>query len=70
MPPAYHGNPLSKQGSFVFIHPSWEMIDMIASAGFSSIRFAVTYSLTEGIVSNGCPYPDGHMWPVVIVAQK
>lgn len=70
LPPAYHGNPLSDQGSFVFIHPSWELIDMISSVGFSSVKIPVTYSVAEGIVSNGCPYPDGHMWPAVIVAKK
>lgn len=70
LPEAYHGNPLSDKGSFVFIHPSWELIDTIYAAGFRKVEIPVAYSLGEGIVSNGCPYPDGHMWPMAIVATK
>jgi SAM-dependent methyltransferase len=70
LPPVYHGNPLSDKGSFVFIHPSWEIIDMLYYAGFKSVSLMIEYSLAEGIISNGCPFDDGHMWPVVILAQK
>jgi SAM-dependent methyltransferase len=70
LPEAYHGNPLSDKGSFVFIHPSWELIDMIYAAGFRKVQIPVAYSVGEGVVSNGCPFPDGHMWPMAIVATK
>jgi len=70
MPPAYHGNPLSSEGSLVYIHPSWEVIEALAEMGFEDVRVAWRYSVEEAIVSNGCPYPDGHMWPIVFVARR
>jgi SAM-dependent methyltransferase len=70
LPEAYHGNPLSSQGSFVFIHPSWELLEMIYAAGFRKVQTPIAYSVGEGIFSNGCPFPDGHMWPMAIVATK
>jgi len=27
-------------------------------------------SVGEGIVSNGCPYPDGHVWACAFVAKR
>jgi len=70
MPPAYHGNPISSEGSLVFIHPSWEVYEYLCSSGFSSLELAVGYDPLQGIVSCGCPYPDGHVWPVVFAARK
>jgi SAM-dependent methyltransferase len=70
LPRAYHGNPLSSEGSLVFIHPSWELYEGIAGLGFASVQIAISYDPIQGIFSNGCPFPDGHMWPVVFVARK
>jgi len=70
LPEAYHGNPVSEDGSLVFIHPSWEVYNFIKSIGFDKVSLAVNYDPVQGIVSNGCPFPDGHMWPVVFVAKK
>lgn len=70
MEPCYHGNPMSGQGSLVYIHPTWDIMDMLKEIGFADVRIGLSYSPTEGTVSNGCPYEDGHTWPVVLVATK
>jgi SAM-dependent methyltransferase len=70
MTPSYHGNPVSEGGSLVFFHPAWELINLLGASGFKDVAFAVDYSLPEGIFSNGCPFEDGHMWPVLFVVRK
>jgi hypothetical protein len=70
LPPAYHGNPLSPEGSLVYIHPSWEVHEYINSVGFGAIKMALCYDPLQGIFSNGCPFSDGHMWPLVFVVTK
>lgn len=70
LPAAYHDNPLSDRGSLVFFHPSWEMVANIPAAGFRDTQLIIDFNPAEGIVSNGCPYPDGHMWPVAFVGRK
>ena len=68
MQKAYHGNPLTDEGSLVYIHPSLELFDRLADAGFGRVHAVIRYDPLEGIVSNGSPYPDGHMWPITFVA--
>lgn len=70
LPAAYHGNPIDGRGSLVYIHPSWEVIDGLREAGFTDVRMAFCFDPLEGIVSSGCPYPDGHTWPVVFFASR
>jgi SAM-dependent methyltransferase len=70
LPPCYHGNPMSAQGSLVYIHPTWDIMDLLKQLGFAEVRIGLSYNPTEGTVSNGSPYEDGHTWPVIIVAQK
>ena len=70
LPAAFHGNPLSSEGSLVFIHPSWEVHEFMTSIGFTSVKMALSYDPIQGIFSNGCPFPDGHMWPFVFVVTK
>lgn len=70
LPPGYHGNPMSGEGSLVYIHPSWEVFDALPELGFESIEIALEFSVGEGIVSNGCPYPDGHVWACAFVAKR
>jgi len=70
LPPSYHGDPVSANGALVFIHPSWEILDDLAQAGFDGIEIGLNYDITGGIVSNGCPFPDGHCWPLVFRARK
>jgi SAM-dependent methyltransferase len=70
LPPCYHGNPMSGQGSLVYIHPTWDIMDWLRDTGFTDVRIGLSYNPTEGTVSNGSPYEDGHTWPVVLVAVK
>lgn len=70
MEPCYHGNPMSGQGSLVYIHPTWDIMELLVDIGFADVRIGLSYNPTEGTVSNGCPWQDGHTWPVVLVATK
>lgn len=70
LPPAFHGNPLSADGSLVFIHPGWALFDDVRDAGFSTTEIGICYDPYQGIVSNNNPFPDGHMWPVIFRAVR
>jgi SAM-dependent methyltransferase len=68
--PCFHGNPVDDGGSLVFTHPGWDLLERIAASGFENVSLLLCYDLAEGIVSNACPYPDGHVWPVAFTAKK
>jgi SAM-dependent methyltransferase len=70
LPPGYHGNPLSAEGSLVFTHFGWPLFDDIAAAGFSKVRMGLVYDTVCGVVSNNNPYVEGHMWPIFFAAQR
>jgi SAM-dependent methyltransferase len=70
LPPGYHGNPVSNQGALVFIHPSWEVFRFLHELELRDIKLAVGFDPTEGIYTDGCPFPDGHVWPVAFSARK
>jgi hypothetical protein len=61
---------LSVDGSLVFIHPGWALLDDIKGAGFRTVEIGLCYDPYQGIVSNNNPYPDGHMWPVIFRAAR
>ena len=54
----------------MFTHPSWEIEEILREIGFKTVLFPIMYSVANGIVSNGCPFEDGHMWPMAIMAKK
>jgi SAM-dependent methyltransferase len=66
--PAYHGNPMG-DGALVYFHPGWQLVEELRDSGFC-IDIGFGYDPLIGIVSNGCPFPDGHMWPVVFLAHR
>ena len=68
LPPAYHGNPVG-DGALVFMHPGRELLSDLAAAGFET-RLGLAHNLGFGMVSNGCPWPEEHMWPVIFLASK
>ena len=70
MEQAFHGNPMSGAGSLVYVHPSLALFAQLTEAGFDDVRAVIAYDPIEGIFSNGCPFPDGHMWPIVFVVGK
>lgn len=69
LPPAYHGNPVDDGGAFVFTHPGLQLFDDVRIAGFD-VEIVVAYDPAKGVLSNGCPFPDYHVWPVVFHATK
>lgn len=46
--PAYHGNPLSADGSLVFTDFGWEFVEEIGQTGFESCRAQVYWSFEYG----------------------
>lgn len=66
--PCYHGNPVDGKGALVFIQPGWDLMDRIGKAGFTELELLLCYDPLQGIMSNACPFEDGHMWPVVFSA--
>ncbi|MDR7100823.1 SAM-dependent methyltransferase [Lysobacter niabensis] len=70
LPPCYHGNPVDGGGALVFTQFGWDLLEMMKEAGFSQPQLWLAFNPAEGVLSNGCPYPDGHTWPIVFAAQK
>lgn len=66
--PCYHGNPVDGKGALVFTQPGWDLMSRVREAGFTELELLFCYDPVQGIVSNACPYADGHMWPVVFSA--
>ena len=70
LPPVYHGNPLSENGSLVFHQFGWPLVSDVLHAGFTSVRIALVYDALQGILSNNNPYGDGRMWQLFIEATR
>ncbi len=70
LPPCYHGNPVDGGGALVFTQFGWDLLEMIGLAGFAEVELWLNFNPVEGVLTDGCPYPDGHAWPIVFVARK
>lgn len=68
--PCYHGNPVDQGGALVFTQPGWDLLGWIRSAGFADAEMLLCLDVAQGIVSNACPYTDGHTWPIIFAAYK
>jgi SAM-dependent methyltransferase len=68
--PGYHENPISREGSLVFTHFGWPLLDDVKQAGFRDVAIGLCYDPFQGIVSNNNPYPDGHLWPIAFRATR
>lgn len=68
--PCYHGNPVDGGGALVFTQPGWNLLEWITAAGFPPATLALCFDPAHGIVTNACPYADGHTWPVIFASQK
>lgn len=68
--PAFHGNPVSDEGSLVFTHHGWPLLQDMRDAGFAVAQIGLLYDPSQGIVSNNNPYPEGHMWPVMFRGER
>ena len=53
LPAAYHGNPVSAEGSLVFTDFGWDMLDVMRASGFSSARIEVYASVEYGHLGGG-----------------
>lgn len=61
LPPVYHGNPLSGQGSLVFQEFGWHFLDDLREAGFRESYGLVYFSVSKGYLGE---------LPVVFIARK
>lgn len=69
-PPAYHRNPISRDGSLVFFLPGWRLLDDLRAMGFKKASVGLCYDAFQGIVSDNNPHPNWLMWPVIFAATK
>jgi len=53
LPPVFHGNPVSADGSIVFTDFGWDILDDIREAGFSDARIEVYASAEHGYLGGG-----------------
>jgi len=53
LPPAYHGNPVSAEGSLVFTDFGWDIIEDLRSSGFSDVKVEIFASLEYGHLGGG-----------------
>lgn len=53
LPPIYHGNPVSSEGSLVFTDFGWDVLDTMAASGFSDVRIEIYSSSEYGHLGNG-----------------
>ena len=66
----YHGDPLTGRGIAVFYEFGFDLLEELRDIGFKAAAL-IDHSILEGVTSNNNPYVNyGHMWPIVIKAQK
>lgn len=53
LPPVYHGNPLSEQGSLVFFDYGWDLLDRCRAAGFADAHVTTYWSPLYGYLGGG-----------------
>ena len=53
LPPSYHGNPVSADGSLVFTDFGWDLLKEMGEAGFSDVKVEVYVSTELGHLGGG-----------------
>jgi SAM-dependent methyltransferase len=53
LPPVYHGNPVSEEGSLVFTDFGWDLLESFRCAGFSDAKWEVYVSIAYGHFGGG-----------------
>lgn len=53
LPPSYHGNPVSADGSLVFTDFGWDVLKEMQAAGFSDVSIEVYSSVEHGHLGGG-----------------
>jgi len=69
LPPAYHGSPLSTEGSLAFRTYGWALLDELREAGFDQAEIGALTDLNLGFASSNSPSGD-YMEPVVFRALR
>lgn len=54
LPPVYHGNPISNEGSLVFTDFGWDIIEELKKIGYKDAYAVVYFSVEKGYLGN-CP---------------
>lgn len=54
--PAYHGNPLSDDGSLVFYDYGWDLLDMLRAQGLTDVSIVGVWSALYGYFGDGLIY--------------
>jgi len=52
LPPEYHGNPISPEGSIVFTDFGWDVLDMLIKAGFREAKVEIYASKEFGHIGH------------------
>jgi len=66
----YHGDPLTGKGIAVFYEFGFHLLEELRELGFKA-SILLDHSILEGVISNNNPYVNyGHMWPIILKAQK
>ena len=56
MEPAFHGNPLSDEGSLVFYDYGWDLLDRLRAAGLTDVNIVGVWSALYGYFGDGLIY--------------
>jgi len=56
LPPIYHGNPVSKNGSLVYYDFGWDIIDIIKSNGFGKAFMQYYYAPNHALIGGGLQF--------------
>jgi SAM-dependent methyltransferase len=56
LPPVFHGNPLSSQGSLVFTDFGWDLLNWMRDAGFSTAQVELSWSPEHGHLGRGLSF--------------
>ncbi len=69
LPEAYHGNPLSSDGSLVFTDPGIDFFEICESLGFS-IEISLGFDIAKGYFPDCNPYDSYHSWNLCFRLKK
>jgi len=56
LPPVYHGNPVSADGSLVFTDFGWDFLDQMRACGFQDVSLRIYWSDWLGYLGVGQHY--------------
>ncbi|MCP9917467.1 methyltransferase domain-containing protein [Cyanobium sp. ATX 6F1] len=69
LPEAYHGNPLSPDGSLVFTDPGIDFFETCESSGFA-IELFLGLDIAKGYFPDCNPYDIYHSWNLCFILRK